>query len=67
MVPTLHGEERFREEQEQIREMIQSGRPLKHILVGLVLMIERQSADIICSILLDNGSGNRVREDARLE
>ena len=62
IVPTPQDEERFREEQEQIREMIASGAPLNHILVSLVLMIERQSADMICSILLLSADdGNHVR------
>ena len=54
-------EEKFFKEQEQIREMISGGAPLNDILASLVLMIERQSADMICSILLLSDDGNHVR------
>jgi GAF domain-containing protein len=54
-------EEKFLEEQEQIREMIAGGAPLNDILASLVLMIERQSADMIGSILLLSDDGNHVR------
>jgi GAF domain-containing protein len=52
---------RFRAEQEQIEEMIAANAPLNEILSKLVLMIESQSPEMLCSILLLSDDGNHVR------
>ena len=54
-------EEQFRAEQKRIQQMIASDAPLSEILSKLVLMIEGQSPDMICSILLLSDDGNHVR------
>jgi len=54
-------EEQFRAEQKRIQQMIASDAPLSEILSKLVLMIEGQSPEMICSILLLSDDGNHVR------
>jgi GAF domain-containing protein len=54
-------EEQFRAEQKRIQQMIASDAPLSEILSKLVLMIEGQSPEMICSILLLSSDGNHVR------
>jgi len=54
-------EEHFRTEQKHIQQMIASDAPLSEILSKLVLMIEGQSPEMICSILLLSSDGNHVR------
>lgn len=54
-------QEEFRAEQQRITEMIDSEVPLSKILSELVLMIERQSPDMLCSILLLSDDGNHVK------
>ena len=62
MVPTEREDEgQFREEQERIKEMIAADAPLSEVLSNLVLMIEAQSPEMICSILLLSDDGNHVR------
>ena len=51
----------FRAEQERIIKMIAADAPLNEILSNLVLMIEAQSPEMICSILLLSDDGNHVR------
>jgi GAF domain-containing protein len=54
-------EEEFRAEQERIMEMIKSDAPLSKVLSELVLMIERQSPEMLCSILLLSDDGDHVK------
>jgi GAF domain-containing protein len=54
-------EEEFGAEKQRIIEMIESDVPLSKILSELVLMIERQSPEMICSILLLSDDGNHVK------
>src|SRR5262245_55706810 len=54
-------EEAWRIEQERINEMIESRDPLSKILSELVLMIERQSPEMLCSILLLSEDGDHVK------
>ena len=54
-------DERFKAEQKRIEDMIVAGAPLTEILSNLVLMIEAQSPDMLCSILLLSDDGNHVR------
>jgi len=53
--------EPFRLEQLRIKKMIAANAPLSEILSHLVLMIEAQSPEMICSILLLSDDGNHVR------
>ena len=61
IVPTAQEDKRFRAEQERIKAMIAADAPLSEILSDLVLMIESQSPEMICSILLLSDDGNHVR------
>ena len=62
VAPPAHQDERqFRAEQERILKMIAADAPLSEILSNLVLMIEAQSPEMICSILLLSDDGNHVR------
>ena len=54
-------DEPFRLEQLRIKKMIAADAPLSEILSHLVLMIEAQSPEMICSILLLSDDGNHVR------
>ncbi|HJP94758.1 MAG TPA: GAF domain-containing protein [Pyrinomonadaceae bacterium] len=58
---TQNEEERFREEQERIEEMIIANAPLSEILSKLVLMIESYSPEMLGSILLLSDDGNHVK------
>ena len=58
---TQNDEERFREEQERIEEMINANTPLSEILSRLVLMIESQSPEMLGSILLLSDDGNHIK------
>ena len=61
IVSATDDDEKFHAEQERIKEMIAADAPLNEILSKLVLMIESQSAEMICSILLLSDDGNHVR------
>jgi len=52
---------KFAGEQKRIEEMIAAGAPLPDVLSELVLMIEAQSPEMLCSILLLSDDGNHVR------
>lgn len=54
-------EEEFRRKQERIMKMIATNAPLSEILSNLVLMIEGQSPEMLCSILLLSEDGNHVK------
>ena len=51
----------FLAEQEQIKQMIEADAPLGEILSKLVLLIESQSPEMICSTLLLSDDGNHVQ------
>lgn len=62
IVPRTEEEEgRFRAAQKRIQQMIASDAPLNDVLSSLVLMIESQSPEMICSILLLSEDGNHVK------
>ncbi len=62
VAPPAHQDDRqFRAKQERILKMIAADAPLSEILSNLVLMIEAQSPEMICSILLLSDDGNHVR------
>jgi len=52
---------KFTAEQQRIEELIDTDAPLHDILSELVLMIEAQSPEMLCSILLLSNDGNHVR------
>ncbi len=57
-------EESFRVGQSRILEMIAANEPLGEILKRLVLLIEAQSPDMLCSVLLLSDDGDHVRHGA---
>lgn len=54
-------EEHFRTEQGRILRMIAANVPLSEILSSLVLLIEAQSPEMLCSVLLISDDGNHVK------
>lgn len=48
-------------ERDRIKAMIEAGAPLGEILSQLVLLIEAQAPDMLCSILLLSDDGNHVK------
>jgi GAF domain-containing protein len=60
-VSTPRDNEKFKAEQKRIEDMISADVPLGEILSNLVLMIEAQSPEMLCSILLISDDGNHVR------
>lgn len=65
-LPTLetlaqNDDPKFVAEQQRIEELIDADAPLPEILSELVLMIEAQSPEMLCSILLLSNDGNHVR------
>lgn len=54
----------LREGQAQILEMIASSAPLKDILEQLVVLVETQVTDIVCSVLLLESDGIHLRHGA---
>jgi GAF domain-containing protein len=59
--PTQEDSPQFAAAQQRIEDMIAADTPLNDILSELVLMIEAQSPEMICSILLLSDDGNHVR------
>ncbi|HLN97603.1 MAG TPA: GAF domain-containing protein [Pyrinomonadaceae bacterium] len=62
--PAQEDDEEFRAAQERIKEMITANAPLSEILSGLVLLIESQSPEMVCSVLLLSDDGNHIRHGA---
>jgi len=63
--PAAHNtEEDFRADQSRVLEMIAANAPLSEILTRLVLLIEAQSPDMLCSVLLLSDDGNHIRHGA---
>jgi PAS domain S-box-containing protein len=54
----------FRAGQSRILEMIAANAPLGDILNSLVLLIEAQSPEMLCSVLLLSSDGNHIRHGA---
>jgi signal transduction histidine kinase len=63
-VDTHKNEEAFRAGQSRILEMIAANAPLGEILKRLVLLIEGQSPEMLCSVLLLSDDGNHIRHGA---
>jgi signal transduction histidine kinase len=57
-------DESFREGQNRILEMIAANAPLSEVLKSLVLLIEAQSPEMLCSVLLLSDDGNHIRHGA---
>jgi GAF domain-containing protein len=53
-------EEDFRAGQKKVLEMIATGAPLGEILTSLVLLIEAQSPEMLCSVLLLSDDGDHI-------
>jgi GAF domain-containing protein len=51
----------FQAGQEKVIEMIAANAPLGEILTSLVLLIEAQSPEMLCSVLLLSDDGNHIR------
>jgi GAF domain-containing protein len=62
--PAQDDVEHFRAAQGRIREMITANAPLSEILSILVLLIEAQSPEMLCSVLLLSDDGNHIRHGA---
>ncbi len=56
--------EDFRAGQGRVLEMIAANAPLSKILTRLVLLIEAQAPDMLCSVLLLSDDGNHIRHGA---
>lgn len=59
--PAQNEDPKFAAEQQRIEGLIAADMPLSVILSELVLMIEAQSPEMLCSILLLSDDGNHVR------
>lgn len=59
--PAQEDSPKFAAEQKRIDSMIAADAPLRDVLSELVLMIEAQSPEMLCSILLLSDDGNHVR------
>jgi len=57
-------EEAFRAGQSRVLEMIARNAPLSEVLNSLVLLIEAQSPEMLCSVLLLSEDGNHIRHGA---
>ncbi|HEV7473998.1 MAG TPA: GAF domain-containing protein [Pyrinomonadaceae bacterium] len=64
LLPAEDDDEHFREAQGRVMEMIAGNDPLSEILTSLVLMIEEQSLEMLCSVLLLSADGNHIRHGA---
>lgn len=62
--PAAKAEDDFQVGQSRILQMIAAGAPLSEILTRLVLLIEAQSPDMLCSVLLLSDDGNHIRHGA---
>src|SRR5438445_160544 len=63
-ITAQRNEEAFRAGQARILEMIAANKPLGEILGSLVLLIEAQSREMFCSVLLLSNDGNHIRHGA---
>jgi len=54
----------FEEGQKRILQMIDSNTPLREILNNLVLLMEAQTPEMLCSVLLLSADGNHIQHGA---
>jgi GAF domain-containing protein len=64
LLPAEDDTQDFRAEQSRVMGMIEANAPLGDILTSLVLMIETQSPEMLCSVLLLSDDGNHIRHGA---
>lgn len=64
LLPAEDDTQDFRAEQTRVMGMIEANAPLGEILSSLVLMIETQSPEMLCSVLLLSDDGNHIRHGA---
>ncbi len=64
LLPAEDDSQDFRAEQTRVMEMIVANAPLSEVLSSLVLMIEAQSPEMLCSVLLLSDDGNHIRHGA---
>src|SRR5580765_3894290 len=64
ILPGARDEDDFRVGQGKILGMIAANAPLSEILNRLVLLIEAQSPDMLCSVLLLSDDGDHIRHGA---
>jgi len=62
--PVENKEEQFLFEQSRILQRLAANAPLSEILTRLVLLIESQSPDMLCSVLLLSEDGDHIRHGA---
>jgi hypothetical protein len=60
LLPAEDDDENFRAAQGRIMAMIAANAPLSEILSSLVLLIEAQSPEMLCSVLLLSDDGNHI-------
>jgi GAF domain-containing protein len=60
----LENEATFQAGQEHVLEMIAANAPLGEILTSLVLLMEAQSPEMLCSVLLLSDDGDHIRHGA---
>ena len=58
--PPFKKDENFRAGQNRVLQMIAANAPLQDVLNQLVLLMEAQSPDMLCSVLLLSADGNHV-------
>lgn len=63
-LPDPGNKEDFQAGQKRVLEMIAANAPLGEILTRLVLLIEAQSPEMLCSVLLLSDDGNHIRHGA---
>lgn len=54
----------FQTGQDKVLEMIEANAPLNDVLTNLVLLLEAQSPDMLCSVLLLSDDGDHIRHGA---
>jgi GAF domain-containing protein len=62
--PVAKSDEDFQAGQSRVLAMVAANVPLPEILNALVLLIEAQSPDMLCSVLLLSDDGNHIRHGA---
>jgi GAF domain-containing protein len=63
-MPPVEDDPKFQEGQSRILRMVAANAPLSEILTSLVLLIESQAPDMLCSVLLLSADGNHIEHGA---
>ncbi|HZJ47379.1 MAG TPA: GAF domain-containing protein [Pyrinomonadaceae bacterium] len=64
VLPPVEDDPKFQEGQSRILRMVAANAPLSEILTSLVLLIESQAPDMLCSVLLLSADGNHIEHGA---